>query len=108
MSRTTARPGTTSEDQADLREANRRISLLDQENEVLRRARPISPRRTCGNYEAARPGAGRRDEIRHGDASGSQGGSSPGLLMAIQPVAGVERAEAVPHERAVGRPPRGP
>ncbi|MET4078694.1 transposase [Janibacter sp. UYMM211] len=32
------RPGTTSEDNADLREAKRRIRLLEQENEVLRRA----------------------------------------------------------------------
>ncbi|MET4077795.1 hypothetical protein [Janibacter sp. UYMM211] len=32
------RPGTTSEDDADLREAERRIRLPEQENEVLRRA----------------------------------------------------------------------
>lgn len=32
------RPGTTSEENADLREAKRRIRLLEQENEVLRRA----------------------------------------------------------------------
>ena len=33
-----ARPGTTSGDNSELREARRRIKLLEQENEVLRRA----------------------------------------------------------------------
>ncbi|MEU6707352.1 IS3 family transposase [Streptomyces wuyuanensis] len=33
-----ARPGTTSQENAELREARRRIKLLEQENEVLRRA----------------------------------------------------------------------
>jgi transposase len=33
-----AKPGTTSSDNAELREARRRIKLLEQENEVLRRA----------------------------------------------------------------------
>lgn len=33
-----SRPGVTREESADLREANRRIRLLEQENEVLRRA----------------------------------------------------------------------
>ena len=32
------KPGTTSSDNAELREARRRIKLLEQENEVLRRA----------------------------------------------------------------------
>jgi transposase len=32
------RPGTTAADSAELREARRRIRLLEQENEVLRRA----------------------------------------------------------------------
>ena len=33
-----ARPGTTREDSAELRDARKRIRLLEQENEVLRRA----------------------------------------------------------------------
>lgn len=33
-----AKPGTTSQDNAELRDARRRIKLLEQENEVLRRA----------------------------------------------------------------------
>ncbi|WP_328740745.1 transposase [Streptomyces erythrochromogenes] len=33
-----AKPGTTSQENAELREARRRIKLLEQENEVLRRA----------------------------------------------------------------------
>ena len=33
-----ARPGATSQESAELREARRRIKLLEQENEVLRRA----------------------------------------------------------------------
>ncbi|MFF2166675.1 transposase [Streptomyces sp. NPDC058175] len=32
------KPGTTSQDNAELRDARRRIKLLEQENEVLRRA----------------------------------------------------------------------
>ena len=32
------KPGTTSQESAELREARRRIKLLEQENEVLRRA----------------------------------------------------------------------
>ncbi|WP_199826872.1 hypothetical protein [Streptomyces sp. WM6378] len=32
------KPGTTGQDNAELREARRRIKLLEQENEVLRRA----------------------------------------------------------------------
>ncbi|WP_328982850.1 transposase [Streptomyces mirabilis] len=36
------KPGTTSQDNAELREARRRIKLLEQENEVLRRALPVA------------------------------------------------------------------
>jgi transposase len=43
-----------------LREANKRIKLLEQENEVLRRAAPILRRRTCRENDVpARPRAGR-------------------------------------------------
>ena len=38
MSRTASKPGTTAGENAELREAKKRIRLLEQENEVLRRA----------------------------------------------------------------------
>ena len=38
MSRDGLKPGTTAADNAELREAKKRIRLLEQENEVLRRA----------------------------------------------------------------------
>ena len=38
MSRTAIRPGVTAAESAELRELKRRIRLLEQENEVLRRA----------------------------------------------------------------------
>jgi transposase-like protein len=41
------RPGPTSDELADLREAKKRIRVLEQENEVLRRAAAYCPRRTC-------------------------------------------------------------
>ncbi|MFJ9130284.1 transposase [Streptomyces sp. NPDC102340] len=37
------KPGTTSQENAELREARRRIKLLEQENEVLRRAAAYLP-----------------------------------------------------------------
>lgn len=37
------KPGTTSQDNAELREARRRIKLLEQENEVRRRAAAYLP-----------------------------------------------------------------
>ncbi len=37
-----SKPGMTSEQSAQLRQANRRIRLLEQENEVLRRGRSVS------------------------------------------------------------------
>ena len=55
------KPGTTTQENAELREARRRIKLLEQENEVLRRApRPICRRRICREKDRpARERAGR-------------------------------------------------
>ena len=41
------RPGRTSQESAELRAANRRIHLLEQENEVCAARRRICRRRTC-------------------------------------------------------------
>jgi transposase len=68
-----AKPGTTSQDNAELREARRWIKLLEQENEVLRRARPTCPRQTCREKDLpARERAGRRRCSRHGHVPGPQ------------------------------------
>ena len=50
------RPGSTSDDQAENRELRRHVRLLEQENEVLRRAAAYLPRRSCrGDDVPARP-----------------------------------------------------
>ena len=54
------KPGTTATDNAELREAKKRIRLLEQENEVLRRAAAyLSQANLPGNDVPARPRAGR-------------------------------------------------
>lgn len=54
------KPGTSGQQNAELREARRRIKLLEQENEVLRRARPTCPRRISREKDLpARERAGR-------------------------------------------------
>ncbi|MCC2281018.1 transposase [Streptomyces sp. ET3-23] len=68
-----AKPGTTSQESAQLQEARRRIKLLEQENEVLRRPRPICHRRICREKDLpARERAGRGRGARHGDVPGAQ------------------------------------
>ena len=42
-----AKPATTRSEAAEIRELKKRNRLLEQENEVLRRGRPICRRRTC-------------------------------------------------------------
>src|ERR1700677_548604 len=54
------RAGPTSEEVSELRAARRRIRLLEQENEVLRRAAAYLSRGTCPQNDVpARPRAGR-------------------------------------------------
>src|SRR4249920_967433 len=70
------RPGVTASESAELRELRRRNRLLEQENEVLRRAAAYLSQANLpaawGNDVPARPRAGRRRDPRHGDVSGSQ------------------------------------
>lgn len=55
------KPGADREELAELRETKRRIRLLEQENEVLRRAAAyLSQANISPNDVPARPGAGRR------------------------------------------------
>lgn len=54
------KPGTTAAENTELREAKKRIRLLEQENEVLRRAAAyLSQANLPGNDVPARPRAGR-------------------------------------------------
>ena len=74
------KPGKTTADNAELREANKRIRLLEQENEVLREQLHICPKRTCREKDLpARDRARQRRHPRHGDVSGLEA-LPPGLL----------------------------
>ncbi|MFJ7063439.1 transposase [Streptomyces microflavus] len=78
-----AKPATASGESAELREARRRIRLLEQENEVLRRAAAYLSQGTCRQNDVpARPRAGRRcpsPGAGGGDVPGAQSGP-PALL----------------------------
>ncbi|WP_411111537.1 transposase [Streptomyces sp. c-19] len=50
-----AKPAPVSGESAELREAGKRIRLLEQENEVLRRAAAICRRRTCRQMMGSGP-----------------------------------------------------
>ena len=90
-----------------LREANKRVKLLEQENEVLRRAAAhLSQAHLPGNRLPARPRAGRRRYSRCGDVPGPQDG--PPALLPLAPVRGHHRRadDCLPRQRVVRRSPR--
>ncbi|MGW6217107.1 transposase, partial [Streptomyces sp. NPDC055109] len=66
-----SKSGMTSQESAELREARRRIKLLEQENEVLLRAAAcLSHAHLTGKDLPAREGAGRERDARHGQVPG--------------------------------------
>ena len=78
------KPGSTTSESAELRDLRRRNRLLEQENEVLRRAAAyLSQSNLPGKALPARERARRRRDPRGGDVSGTQA-RPPALL----PVAG--------------------
>jgi hypothetical protein len=90
-----AKPGVSRNDSAELREARKRIKLLEQENEVLRRATAyLSQANLPGKALLARERAGRRRCPGRGDVPGLGPRSTAVLSVACQPVTatGLERA----------------
>jgi transposase len=101
------KPGPTTAELAELREAKKRIRLLEQENEVLRRAARICPRRTCRESDVpARPRVGRRRDPRHGDVPGPQPLPCPVLPVARHTDHRPAARRSLARERDLRRPPR--
>jgi transposase len=68
-----AKPGRSTSESGELRDSRRRIKLLEQENEVLRRAAAyLSQSNLPGKALPARERARRRWDSRRGDVSGTQ------------------------------------
>uniref|UniRef100_UPI00131E88AD DDE-type integrase/transposase/recombinase n=1 Tax=Streptomyces sp. NRRL S-1824 TaxID=1463889 RepID=UPI00131E88AD len=102
------KPGTSSQQNAELREARRRIKLLEQENEVLRRAAAYLSQANLEKDLPARERAGRRRCSRHGDVPGSEARQAA-LLPLARPTGDRCRVRAgCSRERIVRRSPRGP
>lgn len=77
-----ARPGVSSSESAELRQARKRIKLLEQENEVLRRAAAyLSPAHLPEKDLPARDGSGRRRHSRRGDVPGLE--DHPPVLLPV-------------------------
>lgn len=80
------KPGVSGSESAELREARKRIKLLEQENEVLRRAAAyLSQAHLPGKALPARERAGRRRDRRGGDVPGVEDRSSALLTVACPP-----------------------
>ena len=98
------RPGAMREDAAELREARNRIRLLEQENEVLRRATAyLSQANLPGKALPARRGARRRRNPRGGVDAGSQALTCPVLPLAAQPGHRLLGLRGLPRQRLVRR-----
>jgi transposase-like protein len=88
------KPGKTTGESGELQDARRRIRLLEQENEVLRRAAAyLSQANLPGKALPARERARRRRHPRRGDVPGPQA-RPPALLLAGQPITDAEYLEA--------------
>ncbi|WP_240804157.1 transposase [Streptomyces sp. A0592] len=80
-----AKGGSTRQENAELREARRRIKLLEQENEVLRRAAAyLSQAHLPGKDLPAREGAGRGRNACRGDVPGAEARQAAVLPLARQ------------------------
>jgi transposase-like protein len=80
------KPGGSGSDSAELREARKRIKLLEQENEVLRRAAAyLSQANLPGKALPARERARRRRDPRGGDVPGIADRSTALLPVACPP-----------------------
>ncbi|MCD0184618.1 transposase [Micrococcus luteus] len=103
------KPGATAGEAAELRAAGPRIRLLEQENDVLRRARPTSPRRTyCPNDVPAPLRARRRRYPRRGDVP-APGAIPPALLLLAEPPRDcLPNRAGLPGQRATRCPPERP
>lgn len=80
------RPGVTSTESAENRELKKRVRLLEQENEVLRRAAAYLSQANLKlgqspNDVPARPCVGRRRCFRHGDVPGP--GDRPPTVLSV-------------------------
>lgn len=99
-----AKPGVSSQEIAGLREARRRIKLLERENEVLRRAAAyLSQAHLPGNDLPAREGAGHGRDTRLGDVQGAQAHQTAVLPLARQAGGPRRPHPGVSRERALRR-----
>ena len=104
-----ARPGTTAAKIAELREAKKRLRLLEPENEVLRRAAAyLSPGNLPGRGVPARSRAGPGRDPRHGEVPGPQARSPAFIPLARHPGYRGGTGTGLPRQRPVRCPHRGP
>ena len=99
--------GKTTDESAELRDLRRRNRLLEQENEVLRRAAAyLSQSNLPGKGFTPREGARRRRNPRGGDVPGPQARPPALLPLAGQPRDQRRVPRGVSRQRAVRRPSR--